>query len=68
MATYLSVATALRRPYKAGQSALFPAGRAEKALLREAFDDVDAPLLPREVLWRRKEAFSDGVSKPERSW
>jgi asparagine synthase (glutamine-hydrolysing) len=32
----------------------------EKALLRDAFKDED--LLPREVLYRRKEAFSDGVS------
>jgi asparagine synthase (glutamine-hydrolysing) len=25
-------------------------------------------LLPKEVLWRRKEAFSDGVSKDTKSW
>jgi asparagine synthase (glutamine-hydrolysing) len=25
-------------------------------------------LLPDEVLWRKKEAFSDGVSSKERSW
>jgi asparagine synthase (glutamine-hydrolysing) len=24
--------------------------------------------LPRDVLWRRKEAFSDGVSSKEKSW
>jgi asparagine synthase (glutamine-hydrolysing) len=24
--------------------------------------------LPAEVLWRRKEAFSDGVSTPEKAW
>lgn len=40
--------------------------RAEKQLLREAFDD--GVTLPREVLWRRKEAFSDGVSSTEKSW
>ena len=33
----------------------------EKAILREAFDDLDDPWLPREVLWRQKEQFSDGV-------
>ena len=33
----------------------------EKAILREAFDDLDEPWLPREVLWRQKEQFSDGV-------
>jgi asparagine synthase (glutamine-hydrolysing) len=39
----------------------------EKFLLRSAFDGGDKPLLPAEVLWRRKEAFSDGVSKTSRS-
>ena len=38
----------------------------EKYLLRKAFDDDKT--LPKEVLWRRKEAFSDGVSKQTRSW
>lgn len=38
----------------------------EKYLLRLAFDDDN--LLPKEVLWRRKEAFSDGCSSNERSW
>jgi asparagine synthase (glutamine-hydrolysing) len=27
-----------------------------------------ANLLPKEVLWRKKEAFSDGVSSTERPW
>jgi len=38
----------------------------EKWLLRQAFSKV--PLLPPEVLWRRKEAFSDGVSSQEKPW
>lgn len=38
----------------------------EKYLFRKAFDELD--LLPNEVLWRKKEAFSDGVSSKERSW
>jgi asparagine synthase (glutamine-hydrolysing) len=51
--------------------------RIEKYLLRKAFQDVtgasDAgesrPLLPDDVLWRRKEAFSDGVSSADgRTW
>jgi len=33
----------------------------EKWLLRKAFDVEEAPYLPREVLWRQKEQFSDGV-------
>ena len=37
----------------------------EKYLLRCAFDDG---LLPKEVLWRQKEAFSDGCSSQEESW
>jgi len=36
----------------------------EKFLLREACKG----LLPDEALWRKKEAFSDGVSTTERSW
>ena len=38
----------------------------EKFILRSAFDD--GVTLPPEVLWRRKEAFSDGVSTPEKAW
>ena len=38
----------------------------EKFLLRKAFDGTN--LLPKSVLWRTKEAFSDGVSKQNRSW
>ena len=29
--------------------------------MRAAFDDPDRPWLPKEVLWRQKEQFSDGV-------
>ena len=38
----------------------------EKYLIRNAY--ANTGLLPNEVLWRRKEAFSDGVSKKTRSW
>ena len=38
----------------------------EKYLLRKAFDGLD--LLPDEILWRKKEAFSDGISCNEDSW
>lgn len=38
----------------------------EKYLLRKAFENEN--LLPNEVLWRYKTAFSDGVSSPENSW
>ena len=33
----------------------------EKWLMRAAFDDAARPWLPKEVLWRQKEQFSDGV-------
>ena len=42
-----------------------PQGKHEKYLLRKAFDNN---ILPKEVLWRAKEAFSDGVSSLENSW
>ena len=38
----------------------------EKSILREAFKVEN--WLPTEVLMRRKEAFSDGVSSPEKAW
>jgi asparagine synthase (glutamine-hydrolysing) len=36
-------------------------GKAEKYILRAAFDDKNDPYLPQEILWRQKEQFSDGV-------
>ncbi|OQV13659.1 Asparagine synthetase (glutamine-hydrolyzing) [Hypsibius exemplaris] len=38
----------------------------EKHILRKAFEGTD--LLPDEILWRPKEAFSDGVSSTAKSW
>jgi asparagine synthase (glutamine-hydrolysing) len=46
--------------------ALRPNDGIEKAILRTAFEATG--LLPPAVLWRRKEAFSDGISRAERSW
>lgn len=40
----------------------------EKYLLRKAFHDNEPDLLPQEILWRNKEAFSDGVSGHNKSW
>ena len=40
----------------------------EKYLMRQAVELFGDNLLPREVLWRTKEAFSDGVSKQTKSW
>jgi asparagine synthase (glutamine-hydrolysing) len=36
----------------------------EKYLLRKSFEDM----LPEEIVWRRKEGFSDGVSSFEKPW
>jgi asparagine synthase (glutamine-hydrolysing) len=36
-------------------------GGIEKYILRKAFDTPENPFLPKEVLWRQKEQFSDGV-------
>jgi len=55
-----TIATDMRRPVKGVTC--------EKWLMREAFSDSE--LLPEDVLWRTKEAFSDGVSggAGEKSW
>jgi asparagine synthase (glutamine-hydrolysing) len=38
----------------------------EKYLLRKAFSGMD--IIPEKVIWRPKEAFSDGVSSIKKSW
>ena len=45
--------------------------KCEKYIIREAFDDSNHNLgvfLPSEILFRTKEAFSDGVSSKTKSW
>ena len=56
--SYLSIPLAIRDHAHRDQC--------EKYLLRKAFEPTG--LLPSKVLWRRKEAFSDGVSHSSRSW
>jgi len=41
---------------------------AEKYLIRDAINKHNPTLLPKSVLFRTKEAFSDGVSKQTKSW
>lgn len=55
--TYLSIDPTFRAPSFKNM---------EKWLLREAF--VKDKLLPESVLWRKKEAFSDGCSSQKKSW
>jgi asparagine synthase (glutamine-hydrolysing) len=61
---YLSLPPAIRYT-------VFRRGSCEKELLRIAFSskfwEGTKPLLPDEILWRKKEAFSDGVSNHGRS-
>lgn len=42
--------------------------KCEKWFIRKAIELFEPDLLPKEVLWRTKEAFSDGVSSNEKSW
>ena len=71
--TYLSIPMELRN-HASNQNASNrnasnrnASNRCEKYMLRAAFDCYIGNLLPDEVLWRKKEAFSDGVSKTSRS-
>lgn len=54
---YMRIEPELRMPTKS---------RMEKYLIRKAYENEN--ILPDEVLWRKKEAFSDGVSSEENSW
>jgi asparagine synthase (glutamine-hydrolysing) len=56
---YLSIPARLRVPTPE---------RMEKFLIREAFDRLYPEILPASILWRKKEAFSDGISPVARSW
>ena len=62
VATVRSIGTQWLRPIPKDQ----PLSKPEKWLLRSAFEEDG--LLPPAVLWRQKEAFSDGVSDAEKPW
>ena len=55
VSTYLSIPLYYRKPQR---------GEIEKKLLRDSFMEF----LPNDILYRKKEAFSDGVSGVDRSW
>lgn len=60
---YMSLPISLRNPLS------HPNGKkCEKFLLREAISQEMPTLLPTEIIWRTKEAFSDGVSGNHGSW
>ena len=60
VSTYLSIPYEIRNHCEKNKG--------EKYLLRKSIDWGDSSLLPKSVLWRTKEAFSDGVSTYENSW
>lgn len=60
---YLSIPIKHRNPVFNHSTA-----KCEKILLRKAISFVYDNLIPNEILWRTKEAFSDGVSGDSGSW
>lgn len=58
---YKSISPKLKRPLD---------DRIEKYLIRKSFHFMypNNPILPNEILFRKKEAFSDGVSDKEKCW
>jgi len=45
-----------------------PHGKIEKYVIRDIIQKFNPNLLPKDILYRRKEAFSDGVSSLQKSW
>ena len=64
---YLSLPVSIRNPMSQC-SYVINNKSCEKHLLREAFSIFEPNLLPAEIIWRTKEAFSDGVSGDDGSW
>ncbi len=60
VANYLSIHPDLRHHRQNNQC--------EKHIMRKSVELFGNNLLPKNVLWRTKEAFSDGVSKQTKSW
>lgn len=68
---YMKIDPELKIPSKRLENALHSCPtkeRMEKQLIRDAFNTLYPDLLPQEVMYRKKEAFSDGVSSKEKSW
>ena len=62
VSAYLNTPVSLRNPRYGSKC------HPEKYYLRSIVERMMPALLPREVLWRTKEAFSDGVSGNDGSW
>jgi asparagine synthase (glutamine-hydrolysing) len=50
------------------KSVRYHKGHMEKYVIRSIIEWMDPTLIPHEILFRKKEAFSDGVSSMEKSW
>ena len=65
--TYLSISQSKRNHVNYNDFYVYKK-QIEKFLIRDAIEINDSDLLPKEILWRQKEAFSDGVSSLQKSW
>tara|TARA_Y100000389_G_C17470694_1_gene530398 strand:+ start:200 stop:2002 length:1803 start_codon:yes stop_codon:yes gene_type:complete len=66
--SYLSIPIEIRNPLSELSKDLNNEKVCEKILLRTAFSKIKPDILPEQILWRTKEAFSDGVSGNSGSW
>ena len=64
---YLTIPASIRNPMSEC-SYILNKHTCEKYLLRNAFSVYEPSLLPENIIWRTKEAFSDGVSGNDGSW
>lgn len=64
---YLSIPISIRNPLSVDKNKKI-SKKCEKYLLRQAFTINEPTLLPFDIIWRTKEAFSDGVSGDDGSW
>ena len=64
---YLSIPISIRNPMSPSSYIINPKV-CEKYMLRQAFSSREPTLLPDDIIWRTKEAFSDGVSGNDGSW
>ena len=68
---YLTIPAVVRSHRHTGRTydgEIYNEGHMEKYLIRDAFHLIAPELLPRDILYRKKEAFSDGVSSLNHSW
>tara|TARA_Y100000389_G_scaffold96808_1_gene93509 strand:- start:1378 stop:3048 length:1671 start_codon:yes stop_codon:yes gene_type:complete len=62
---YLNLQSSWRRPKKYTH---ISDRKIEKFFLRDSFSKYKKDCIPEDIIWRTKEAFSDGVSSTENNW